>query len=86
MAVEVESSGATVDEAAPAEPTPPPFDFSFNDFLKREYRFGISSDRPFCKPFLQGFCPLGSSCPDKHYSTPSYNAYVTAPYQNNILD
>ena len=48
--------------------------FAFDDFLKREYHFGLDPNRPVCKAFIQGHCPLGSSCPDKHTTaTPTYN-------------
>lgn len=44
MTVEVANPlvGQLVNPAA----RPPHYAFSFDDFLKREYRFGISSDRP----------------------------------------
>jgi cleavage and polyadenylation specificity factor subunit 4 len=73
MAADIQQPGDAMDVSVPSEPTPPVYDFSFNDFLKREYRFGISPDRPFCKAYAQGHCPLGNSCPDKHYTTPSFN-------------
>jgi cleavage and polyadenylation specificity factor subunit 4 len=65
-----------LDEAPPLEASEAPYDFAFNDFLKREFRFGIPHDRPVCKAFVQGHCPLGNSCPDKHYTTPSFQRYV----------
>lgn len=45
--------------------------FSFTPFLRQTYRHELSSDRPQCKPFLAGHCPLGASCPDRHASSPS---------------
>jgi hypothetical protein len=52
----------------------PRYSFSFDDFLKKEYRFGIAPDQPTCKAFLAGHCPLGNSCPDKHPArTTQYN-------------
>jgi hypothetical protein len=52
----------------------PHYTFSFDEFLKREYRFGIAPDQPTCKAFLAGHCPLGNSCPDKHPArTTQYN-------------
>lgn len=50
--------------------------FAFDDFLRREYRFGLDPDRPLCKAFMQGHCPLGNKCPDKHVASASYNKYV----------
>ncbi|KAK3059261.1 RNA-binding component of cleavage and polyadenylation factor, partial [Coniosporium uncinatum] len=49
------------------------WDFSFSDFLKREYRFGLDPNRPTCKAFLQGHCPAGNNCPDKHDFKPTHN-------------
>ncbi|MCJ1310889.1 RNA-binding component of cleavage and polyadenylation factor [Agyrium rufum] len=71
-----ESVAATEGEP-PARKTPlEQYGFSFQDFLKKEYRFGIDPSRPICKPFREGFCPLGSSCPDRHIATRSYNSLV----------
>ena len=56
--------------------TTPPFSFAFNDFLRREYRFGLDPNRPLCKAFLQGHCPAGSACPDRHVPSSSFNKYV----------
>ena len=50
--------------------------FAFADFLKREYRFGLDPNRPVCKAFREGLCPLGNNCPDKHQSTQSFNNLV----------
>jgi hypothetical protein len=49
------------------------YSFNFSDFLRREYRFGLDPNRPSCKAYLQGHCPLGSRCPDKHHVSSSYN-------------
>jgi len=54
----------------------PTYNFAFSDFLKREYRFGLDPTRPLCKAFLQGHCPLGPQCPDKHDHPSNYNKYV----------
>lgn len=57
----------------------PQYTFSFTPFLLKNYRHGISPDRPTCKAYLQGHCPLGNSCPDKHI-TPNNN-----PNFNNLV-
>ena len=44
----------------------PEYKFAFSPFLLQQYRHGLSPDRPTCKAYLQGHCPLGSACPDKH--------------------
>lgn len=57
------------------QPTPA-YEFSFTEFLKREHRFGLDPNRPFCKAFREGHCPLGNDCPDKHQITHSFNNLV----------
>lgn len=52
------------------------YSFTFSDFLRREYRFGLDPNRPPCKAYMQGHCPLGSRCPDRHHVSSSYNKYV----------
>ncbi|KAF2187637.1 hypothetical protein K469DRAFT_568798 [Zopfia rhizophila CBS 207.26] len=60
-----------------SEPTSQPaYNFNFSDFLRREYRFGLDPNRPACKAYMQGHCPLGSSCPDRHHVSSSYNNLV----------
>ena len=54
----------------------PRFHFGFADFLKREYRFGLVPNRPLCKAFREGHCPLGDDCPDKHQLQHSNNNLV----------
>ena len=49
----------------------PAYKFSFTPFLFNNYRMGISPDRPTCKAYLQGHCPLGTNCPDKHAANPN---------------
>ena len=62
----------------------PKYDFSFGDFLKREYRFGLDDDRPLCKAFLQGHCPLGASCSDKHHVQPGLNSLVCKHWMRGL--
>jgi cleavage and polyadenylation specificity factor subunit 4 len=47
------------------------YKFSFTPFLFTTYRYGLSPDRPTCKAYLQGHCPLGVECPDKHAAASS---------------
>ena len=49
----------------------PKYSFSFSPFLLENYRHGITPDRPTCKAYLQGHCPLGPKCPDRHTSANS---------------
>lgn len=49
----------------------PEYKFSFTPFLFNNFRMGISPDRPTCKAYLQGHCPLGTDCPDKHATNPN---------------
>jgi cleavage and polyadenylation specificity factor subunit 4 len=44
----------------------PEYTFTFSPFLFQTYRHGLSPNRPTCKAYLQGHCPLGAACPDKH--------------------
>jgi hypothetical protein len=55
------------------------YSFNFSDFLRREYRFGLDPNRPSCKAYMQGHCPLGNRCPDRHHVSSSYNKYVGSP-------
>ncbi|RPB08627.1 hypothetical protein P167DRAFT_528185 [Morchella conica CCBAS932] len=50
--------------------------FAFNDFLRKEYRFGLDPNRRTCPLFVQGHCPMGNSCPDKHAVSSSFNNLV----------
>jgi cleavage and polyadenylation specificity factor subunit 4 len=52
------------------------YKFNFSDFLKREFRFGLDPNRAACKLYLQGHCPHGARCPDRHHVSSSYNKYV----------
>ncbi len=56
-----------------AESGEPAYIFNFSDFLRREYRFGLDPERPACKAYIQGHCPEGSRCPNKHHVGSSYN-------------
>jgi cleavage and polyadenylation specificity factor subunit 4 len=49
----------------------PKYNFSFSPFLLSTHRFGIPHTRPVCKAYLQGHCPLGNACPDRHVSQSS---------------
>ncbi|KUJ24361.1 uncharacterized protein LY89DRAFT_19560 [Mollisia scopiformis] len=49
----------------------PQYKFGFSPFLLQTYRHGIAPDRPVCKAYLQGHCPLGTACPDRHTSANS---------------
>jgi cleavage and polyadenylation specificity factor subunit 4 len=50
--------------------------FAFHDFLRKEYRFGLDPNRRTCPLFVQGHCPMGNSCPDKHAVSSSFNKQV----------
>ncbi|KAH8596704.1 hypothetical protein B0O99DRAFT_509806 [Bisporella sp. PMI_857] len=53
----------------------PQYTFSFTPFLLKTHRLGISPNRPTCKAFVQGHCPLGNACPDKHPPSSSNNNF-----------
>ena len=73
------STMATTTTTSTAQLSPHPlqsYTFSFTPFLQREYRFGLDPNRPYCKAFREGHCPLGNNCPDKHQITHSFNNLV----------
>ncbi|KZF25998.1 hypothetical protein L228DRAFT_2741 [Xylona heveae TC161] len=80
MVAEVDAQPKLVTSQAAAQildpSAAPAYNFGFSDFLKREYRFGLDPNRPFCKAFIQGHCPLGKDCPDKHHVSSSFNNLV----------
>lgn len=54
-------------------------DFAFLPYLKATYPgFGVPTKvgRPICEDFRQGRCPLGPTCPDRHYTPPHERAGV----------
>lgn len=60
----------------PATSEAPRYEFAFNDYLKREHRYdalGINKPKQECKAYLQGHCPLGHNCPDRHPAQGSFN-------------
>ncbi|KAH7123669.1 hypothetical protein B0J11DRAFT_318480 [Dendryphion nanum] len=63
-------------DQGPESTSQPDYSFTFTNFLRREYRFGLDPDRPACKAYMQGHCPLGSSCPDRHHVSTSFNNLV----------
>lgn len=73
-----DARSATPPDQEMAQTAKTTYDFNFSDFLRREYRFGLDPERPLCKAYMQGHCPLGNRCPDKHQVSSSYNKYVYA--------
>lgn len=43
--------------------------FSFTPFLQRNYLHSLPADRPICKAYSNGHCPLGTRCPERHVSS-----------------
>lgn len=73
MAVaQIEAISHTLDPAR----KPPVFSFTFSEFLRKEHRFGLDPNRPICKAFKEGHCPLGTACPDKHPPQPTFGSVV----------
>lgn len=61
----------------------PPYTFTFSPFLRTTYGHGLPPNRPPCKAYMAGHCPLGAQCPDRHVSqsgssggNTSYNSLV----------
>ena len=46
------------------------YTFSFTPFLQKTYQHSLPPDRPICKAYLSGQCPLKSHCPERHVSNP----------------
>jgi cleavage and polyadenylation specificity factor subunit 4 len=59
-----------------SEPQSSGYTFNFSDFLRKEYHFGLDPNRPTCKAYMQGHCPLGNNCPDKHNVSSHFNKCV----------
>lgn len=53
---------------APPSNTPT---FSFTPFLQRTYLHSLPTDRPVCKAYINGHCPLGTRCSERHVSVPN---------------
>lgn len=84
MAEVLTPASAPVSEQA-TKPAPFKYTFTFDEFLRREYGYGLDPDRPACKAYLQGHCPEGSKCPNKHHVSSSYNKYVYSPCKKTAL-
>lgn len=50
--------------------------FTFDPYLRKEFRFGMNPNRPICRYYASGKCPRGKECPDKH---------VLPTYSNKIV-
>lgn len=46
--------------------TAPHYTFSFTPFLQKTYQHSLPADRPICKAYASGHCPLKTRCPDRH--------------------
>ncbi|ORY70249.1 uncharacterized protein BCR38DRAFT_324851, partial [Pseudomassariella vexata] len=61
----------------------PTYTFTFTPFLRKTHGHGLAPNRPICKSFLAGHCPLGTSCPDRH-SSPSSSSNQNASYNSLV--
>ncbi|KAK0734908.1 hypothetical protein B0T26DRAFT_616859, partial [Lasiosphaeria miniovina] len=59
------------------------YSFSFTPFLQKTYQHSLASDRPICKAYASGSCPLKGKCPDRHVapSIPPSSANNANSYQ-----
>ena len=56
---------------------PPNPAFAFSEFLRNEYRFGMDTSRTrICNFFVQGHCPMGNGCLDKHTVSSTFSNLV----------
>lgn len=62
------------------EPPKSAYNFAFQDFLKREYQYGLNPDRPICDAYVQGGCPLGKACPDRHNVSNSFQSSLVCKH------
>ncbi|EGS19297.1 putative mRNA 3'-end processing protein [Thermochaetoides thermophila DSM 1495] len=51
--------------------THPTYTFTFTPFLQKTYQHSLPADRPVCKAYQTGSCPLKSHCPERHTLLPS---------------
>ncbi|KAI1001353.1 hypothetical protein K3495_g6848 [Podosphaera aphanis] len=49
----------------------PEYSFVFSPYLNQTFGFGLSPNRPVCKAYLQGHCPSGLACLEKHNNNSS---------------
>ncbi|KAI1459929.1 hypothetical protein F4805DRAFT_419246 [Annulohypoxylon moriforme] len=61
----------------------PSYTFSFTPFLRSTYGHGFPPNRPVCKAFVAGHCPLGSQCADRHV-TPNAASSTNASYNSLV--
>lgn len=54
-------------------------EFSFDPFLRKEYRLGMDPTRPICQYYASGKCPRGKACPDKHI-LPTYSNKIVCKH------
>jgi cleavage and polyadenylation specificity factor subunit 4 len=47
------------------------YTFSFTPFLQKTYQHSLPADRPICKAYAAGNCPLKTRCPERHVSSNS---------------
>ncbi|KAK2073921.1 hypothetical protein P8C59_008160 [Phyllachora maydis] len=49
----------------------PHYSFTFTPFLQKTYQHSLPADRPICKAFQSGHCPLKTRCPERHAPPPA---------------
>ncbi|KAJ4393140.1 RNA-binding component of cleavage and polyadenylation factor [Gnomoniopsis smithogilvyi] len=49
-------------------PQQPPT-FAFTPFLQKTYLHSLPADRPICRAYTNGHCPLGTRCSERHVSS-----------------
>ncbi|KAK3328913.1 hypothetical protein B0H66DRAFT_6325 [Apodospora peruviana] len=55
--------------------TAPSYTFSFTPFLQKTYQHSLPADRPICKAYASGNCPLRSHCSDRHVAPTSSSSH-----------
>lgn len=63
----------------------PTYTFTFSPFLRATYGHGLPPNRPICKAFVAGHCPLGTECADRHVGASTAAAHSGNASYNSLV-
>ncbi|EMR70088.1 RNA-binding component of cleavage and polyadenylation factor [Eutypa lata] len=63
----------------------PHYNFAFSPFLRATYGHGLPPNRPICKAFVAGHCPLGAECADRHVGASAASAHSGNASYNSLV-
>ncbi|KAM7194272.1 hypothetical protein V8F20_008019 [Naviculisporaceae sp. PSN 640] len=75
--------GGTGPSTNPTTPQFPSYTFTFTPFLQKTYQHSLPPDRPICKAYQSGNCPLRSHCTERHVSAPPANPSQPSSSRND---